>query len=149
MTATTPSPARNWIARASAVTIIVVMGFGLTTVYGELMEERAAGVKRTQLLEQLQRDNAQLSRDNDQLRLLIQKQNELIKDLADRPNTITRERIREVTQLPPELFPPRGNGGGTGGKPDPKPTVKPTPKPPAPAPTSTPLVCVPLVNICL
>ncbi len=149
MTATAPSPARSWIARASAMTIIVVMGFGLTTVYSELLEERAAGAKRTMLLEQLQLDNAQLGRDNNQLRLLIQKQNELIKDIADRPNTITHERIREVTTLPPTLFPPRENEPGTGAKPTPKPTVKPTPKPPAPAPTPTPLVCVPLVNLCL
>lgn len=144
---------REGLARASAIVLIVVMGLGLTTVYGELLEERASGRERTELLQQLESDNDALRRDNDSLRVLIQKQNELLKELALHPSTVTVERIREVTQLPPELFPPKPNenGEGTGGKPKPTPTVKPEPKPtPTPTPTANLLIgCVPVLNLCL
>jgi hypothetical protein len=148
---------RNGIARISAIVIIVSLGLGLNEVYGELLKERASGRERTELLLQLDKDNQGLRRDNDELRGLIVKQNKLLKDIALDPKSVTRERVADVTNLPPRLFPPdpkppkaspNENDGGTTTKPKPPVTVKPEPGP-TPSPAPVPLVCVPLVNLCI
>lgn len=156
---------REGIARISAITVIVVLGVGLTATYSELAQERKAGQTRTEILERLQRDNQDLQGDNDQLRILLAKQSVLIQKLA-KGGTVTEAELRDATSLPPSIIirpgtpGPAGPVGPPGATPRPTPTVEPTPRPtptpivrvpdlPVATPSPSPLLCVPLLNMCL
>lgn len=161
------SKLRELIARGSAITVIVVLGAGLASVYGELTDEREAGVERTAILERLQKDNAELQRtadalqrDNDALHEQLNRQSILIAKLA-RGEKVTSQELNDAIKSPDRtvIIRPKVTNNTQSEKesssppsatPTPKPTVNPAPTiQSTPSPTPTPLVCVPVLNLCL
>lgn len=160
-TASRASKCRVLLARAAAITVIVVLGGGLAATYGELARERDAGRDRTaqleenlRLLHELQADNDALQKDNDRLRALIDKQSVLLQKLA-RGEKVTDAELAEATGRPIVIVRPRVVVPPSA-TPEPTPTVVPTPRPtptpviPVATPTPSPTgLCVPLLNLCL